>query len=268
MVLSLAARLLLGAALPACLVASAASAQASGGNHERVFAPVLIMHHVKPDKPTDDQIELGLTLPPALFGQDIDYLATHGYHTISARQLVSYLRSGGKLPSKPVVLTFDDGYTDMYTQVYPVLRKHQMTATFFVVPGFFDRPRYLTWKQVIDMSRHGMDIEAHSMTHPDLTTLSPARAWQEIWGSRHVLQSRLHRPVEVFAYPYGAYNASVLNDVSKAGYWAGFTTHRGYRQARSQLLTLPRVYVTREDIPALFARLLTGGAAIPGQSTR
>lgn len=216
------------------------------------------MHHVKADKPTDDAMERGLTIPPPIFAADIHYLVSHGYHSVSARRLVSYLRRGGKLPPHPVVLTFDDGYADAYTNIYPVLRRNHLTATFFICPGLLGRPRYLTWKQVQDMSRHGMDIEAHSMTHPDLTAVPAAQTWGEIYQSRAILQSRLHRPVDIFAYPYGSFNALVVQDVQKAGYWAAFTTREGWWQQADQLMSLPRVYVTRTDTIRELAQILIG----------
>jgi peptidoglycan/xylan/chitin deacetylase (PgdA/CDA1 family) len=250
------ARFVVGLLLGLAIVAPS-TAGAGTATHARVFVPVLIMHHVKPDKPTDDATERGLTIPPARFTSDIAYLASHHYHSITARTLVSYLRYGGKLPSKPVVLTFDDGYADMYSYVYPVLRTYHMRATFFVIAGLVGTPRYLTWPQVISLDRHGMDIEAHTMTHPDLTIVPRAQVWGEVDRSRMVLQSRLHHSVVLFAYPYGSYNALVLQDVQKAGYWAAFTTHQGWWQQASRLLTLPRVYVDRDDsIPILAGRLV------------
>jgi peptidoglycan/xylan/chitin deacetylase (PgdA/CDA1 family) len=133
-----------------------------------------------------------------------------------------------------------------------------MTATFFIIAGKVGQPRYLTWSQVLDMDRHGMDIEAHTMSHPDLTIVPPAQDWGEIDESRIVLQSRLHHSVVLFAYPYGAYNALVLNDVRRARYWAAFTTHQGWWQQASQALTLPRVYVDRDDTLSILAGRLTG----------
>ncbi|GAC1473197.1 MAG: hypothetical protein PVSMB7_26840 [Chloroflexota bacterium] len=206
------------------------------------LVPVFTFHHVKWLKPADNAIERGLTVQPDLFAAEMRYLLVSGHHPITALRLVSFLRTGGTLPTRAVVLTFDDGYADMYTQVYPYLRRSHLRATFFIVPGFLDTPRYLTWTQVADMARHGMDIEAHSLTHPDLTTLPPARAAREVAGSRRELQSRLHRSVSLFAYPYGAVNASVIEDVRKAGYLAAFTTRQGWWQSRSDRLTLPRVY--------------------------
>lgn len=219
----------------------------------RQFVPILVMHHVKPLKPSDDAIERGLTLLPAQFDAEMAYLVRSGYHTVSMARLVASLRSGPRLPAKSVVLTFDDGYNDVYPNVYKVLRRDHLTATFFIVPGFLNTSRYLTWSEVIDMSRHGMDIEAHSMTHPDLTTVHGARLWYEISNSRSVLRDRLHKAVQVFAYPYGAYNAEVLRDLSRAGFLAAVTTHQGWWQSRGALYTMPRVYVDLDDSLSIFA---------------
>jgi peptidoglycan/xylan/chitin deacetylase (PgdA/CDA1 family) len=215
--------------------------------------PVLIYHHVKWLKPTDNAIERGLTVLPSQFVAQLNFLVKMQYHPMSATALVRYLRSGGSLPSNPVVLSFDDGYIDMFGTVYHLLRKMHVTATFFIVPGFLGTARYLSWQQVEQMARTGMDIEAHSMTHPDLTTVPAAQQWTEVAQSRRELERRLHRIVRVFAYPYGAYNGSVLSAVAKAGYWGGFTTREGWWENRSELLTLPRVYVDIDDSPQIFS---------------
>jgi peptidoglycan/xylan/chitin deacetylase (PgdA/CDA1 family) len=151
----------------------------------------------------------------------------------------------------------------MWPQVYHVLRTRHMTGTFFVAPGLLSTPRYMTWTQVWEMQRHGMDIEAHTMTHPDLTLVPAAQAWGEISGSRQVLRQRLHAAPTVFAYPYGSYNARILADVRRAGYLGAFTTHQGWWQDAAQAFTLPRVYVDRDDSLADFAgRLVANPRAL------
>src|SRR5579859_3178247 len=184
-----------------------------GSSSRHVFVPVLIYHHVKWLKPSDDAIERGLTVLPSQFGQELAYLARNGYHLVSTRQIALYLRGGHSLPRRPVALSFDDGYSDVYLNVYRVLRSRHMTATFFIVPGFLGTSRYLTWSQVRTMSQNGMDIEAHSMTHPDLRAISPAQRWSEIVDSRQLLEARLQTSVRVFAYPYGGFNNSIVDQV-------------------------------------------------------
>lgn len=211
------------------------------------YVPVLIYHHIKALKPADNATERGLTILPSQFRAQLQYLQSHRYHSVSAAMLVAALLGKGRLPPKPVVLTFDDGYRDMYANVYPLLRRLKMAATFFVVPGFLGTARYLTWTQVEEMSRHGMDIEAHTMTHPDLTLVPAAQARDEVARSRQLLQSRLHKSVRVFAYPYGDYNAAVLRDVKAAGYRAAFTTRQGWIESSAGMLTLSRVYANHDE---------------------
>jgi peptidoglycan/xylan/chitin deacetylase (PgdA/CDA1 family) len=225
----------------------------AAGAHDSVFVPVLLFHHVKLTRPGDDAIERGLTISPAQFMQELHYLQVGQYHAISASRLVQYLLTGGKLPARPIVLTFDDGYSDVYANVYQVLRRARMTATFFVVPHFLNTPRYLKWSQLEDMQAHGMDIEAHTLTHPDLTLLDAGKLATEVLGSRQEIERRLRKPARIFAYPYGAFDQRVLATVRRAGYWGAFTTRQGWWATRASLLTLPRVYVDNDDTPGIFA---------------
>jgi peptidoglycan/xylan/chitin deacetylase (PgdA/CDA1 family) len=252
-------RALLLAVLCAAFVTAARPAAAAHPNVRQYYVPVLIYHHIKWSKPSDDATERGLTIYPTQFAAHIKYLRTNHYHAISALTLTEALRGSARIPSKPVVLTFDDGYTDIYDNVYKVLRRDHMTATFFIIAGLVGQPRYLTWPQIEDMAKHGMDIEAHTMTHPDLTVVPAAQTWGEIYQSRLVLQQHLHRPVHVFCYPYGAYDTLVLQDVKKAGYWAAFTTQEGYIESSAHMLTLPRVYANHDDSVPVNASMIHAG---------
>jgi peptidoglycan/xylan/chitin deacetylase (PgdA/CDA1 family) len=255
-------RITLGALI--CLVVWTGSAATVWGAHapRRAFVPVLIYHHVKWLKPSDDAIERGLTVLPSQFGAQLDFLASAGYHAVTAAEVVAYLRGGKRLAEHPVALTFDDGYSDVFHNVFPQLTRRRMHATFFIVPGFLDRPRYLTWVQVETMAAHGMDIEAHSLTHPDLTTVSPTQLRGEVRGSRRVLEARLRRSVRVFAYPYGAYDYQVRAALIDAGFYASFTTNEGWWQTTKDLYILPRVYVDIDDTLEIFKGRLVADPSI------
>jgi peptidoglycan/xylan/chitin deacetylase (PgdA/CDA1 family) len=214
---------------------------------------VLIYHHVKTLKPTDDAIERGLTVSPSQFHRQLLYLRKASYHAVTAAQLMQHLRTGSSLPPKPVVLTFDDGYKDIFQGVYqPLLRTH-MKGTFFIVPSFLGTPRYLTWHQVQIMAAHGMDIEAHTMTHPDLTRISAVSLRWQLTESRRELQARTHRAVKLFAYPYGSYSPAVVSAVARAGYQGAFTTQEGWVASSAHPLLEPRVYVDDDDMIRIFA---------------
>jgi len=229
------------------------------GRHTTVrsaFIPVLIYHHVKLTRPTDDATERGLTISPQQFSSELAYLQRARYHTITADRLVSFFHGRASLPSRPVMLTFDDGYVDVYHAVYSLLRERHMTAIFFIVPGFLGRQRYMNAAQVRDMADHGMDIEAHTMTHPDLTTLPYRSALREIKISREFLQRLIRHSVRAFAYPYGAYNRSTLQAVAASQFEVAFSTRAGWIQSSEAALTLPRVYIDADDsLPNFAARL-------------
>jgi peptidoglycan/xylan/chitin deacetylase (PgdA/CDA1 family) len=107
-----------------------------------------------------------------------------------------------------------------------------------------------------------MDIESHTMTHPDLTTISPAHVRWQLAESRRELQARLHRSVRLFAYPYGSYSPLVVSAVARAGYLAAFTTRQGWWQTSAGLLTEPRVYVDLDDTIQIFAGRLRAEARV------
>lgn len=245
------------------LLAGPFSVQAAPRVNTRViFAPVLIYHHVQPLKPSDDAIERGLTVLPGQFVAQLRYLHAAHYHVVTAAQLVSFLSAGTTLPAKPIVLTFDDGYKDVYRGVYePLLRAH-LRATFFIVPSFLGTPRYLNWQQVQTMARHGMDMEAHTMTHPDLTRIGPRSVRWQLTESRRELQGRLRHPVRLFAYPYGTYSPSVVAAVAAAGYVAAFTTQEGWVASSSRAFIEPRVYVDIDDTLAIFAGRVRADARV------
>jgi peptidoglycan/xylan/chitin deacetylase (PgdA/CDA1 family) len=235
---------------------------ASASVTRQVFAPVLIYHHVKPLLPSDDAIERGLTVLPSQFEAQIRYLRTTGYRVITAAQLARHLRTGSALPAKPVVLSFDDGYADTFGQVYGRLLRAHVKGTFFIVPSFLGTPRYLSWRQVEIMAAQGMDIEAHTMTHPDLTRIGPRSVRWQLTESRRELRARLHRAVNVMAYPYGAYSQQVVAAVARAGYQAAFTTQQGWVESSAHPLIEPRVYVDIDDTLAIFAGRVRGDPRI------
>jgi peptidoglycan/xylan/chitin deacetylase (PgdA/CDA1 family) len=115
------------------------------------------------------------------------------------------------------------------------------------------------------MAAHGMDIESHTMTHPELTRIGQRSLRWQLSESRHELQMKVHHPVRLFAYPYGAYSRTVVTAVARAGYLAAFTTQQGWVQTGAQLLTEPRVYVDIDDSLAIFAGRLRDDPRILAQ---
>jgi peptidoglycan/xylan/chitin deacetylase (PgdA/CDA1 family) len=158
-------------------------------------------------------------------------------------QLIGHLKHGLVLPAKPIILSFDDGLKDDYTVVFPILKKHDFVGTFFVITDSVGHSAFMNWKQILEMSAAGMDIQAHTVTHPRLTAVSHEVAVQEIVESKKILENHLKKPVTVLAYPYGCYNDDVIAITKAAGYEGAATVsglNDGYVFRADRSYTLDR----------------------------
>ena len=230
--------------------------------------PILMYHKINPDPCAGG---LGLRVPPAKFAEQMEYLARHGYQTVSLAEAAAWIKGEGKLPARPVVLTFDDGYLDNYQYAFPVLKKYGFTATVFVVAGCaggtnaFDvragrqpENRLAGWPELAEMARSGITIGAHTLDHPRLTEVPPEEALRQIKRSREVIEKKLNRPVLFFSYPYGSYNGEVLRLVKESGYLAAVTTTRGLATRRSNPYALKRIRIMGNYDLKKFISELTG----------
>lgn len=213
--------------------------------------PILMYHKVNPDPRTGG---LGLRVPPQKFARQMEYLAGHGFHTVSLTDVVDHFQKGKPLPLRPVVITFDDGYLDNYTYAFPILKKYGFTATIFVVANtvgktnVFDAKiqpvnKMAGWRELKEMAGYGITIGSHTLDHPNLTRLSLEEARHQIKESKALLEAHLGRPVEVFCYPYGKYNHELARVVRESGYRAAVTTGQGLAGPGDDPFTLKRVRV-------------------------
>ena len=214
---------------------------------ERVIGvPILMYHHVGETPPDADRLRRNLTVSTADFEAQISYLQQAGYSPVSGAQLFKALYYNKPLPPKPVLLTFDDGYLDNYTVAAPILHKFGFTGTFYLVTGQVGSGEYMSWEQVAGLARLGMDIGSHTVSHPDLTTLSPEDLSRELKESAAAIRSRLGHPVYWFCYPTGRYDDDVKAAAREAGYLLAVTTDWGESQSSADPLGLKR-YRIRSD---------------------
>jgi len=200
-----------------------------------VLAVVLSACSGRPEVPilTHHSISRGgdeFAVPPDRFEAELDALARSGLRTVSFHDWLD----GKPLPPHPVILTFDDGYEDAYSTAFPALRARGMTATFFLVPSWIGADaahrvvrkeggatvRYLVWPEAVAMSAAGMEIGSHGESHLRLSGLSDQQVREEALQSRLEIEAHLHRPVEVFAYPYSASRTRLRTALRDAGYRA------------------------------------------------
>ncbi|MCL5256840.1 MAG: polysaccharide deacetylase family protein, partial [Chloroflexi bacterium] len=196
-----------------------------------VGVPILMYHHVRLLPANANSIERGLTVLPYSFLQELDYLVSQRYTTVGLQDLLDASAGKKSLPAKPVILTFDDGYEDAYSLVFPALRQRGCTATFFVLSGLVGSPGYLSWDQVKAMSDAGMEMEAHGVIHLDLTRLSASGAAEQMRLSKEQIETHTGKRVDFYCYPSGRYNASTVHLLESNGYVAAVTTDRGIASA-------------------------------------
>jgi peptidoglycan/xylan/chitin deacetylase (PgdA/CDA1 family) len=220
-----------------------------------VHVPVLTYHRVAPLSAVGQP---DLKVDPANFAAELAALHAAGYHTIHQAQLFDALYKGAPLPSKPIIISVDDGYIDDVRTILPDLERWHMVATFFVITGRMTEPGFLSAGQIRELDRAGMDVGDHTAYHLDLPDLAPIELRSETAGSRQVLQHVLGHPVYYFAYPFGAYDAAVVNAVRAAGFTLAYSTAGGTTESTAAPLTMPRVHVGRSETPAGLLSLLGG----------
>jgi peptidoglycan/xylan/chitin deacetylase (PgdA/CDA1 family) len=216
-----------------------------------VKVPILMYHYISVPPADADIYRVDLSVPPDLFAAHLDRLQAEGYTTISLYQLLAHLTQGVPLPQKPVVITFDDGYRDVYENAFPVLRAHGMTATFFVITDFLDeqRPLYLSWDMAREMLAAGMSIESHSRNHFTLKGQNDDYlVWQAL-GSLETLQYELGVRPRFISYPAGDYDQRTIDVFKSANYWGGLTTEQGTEQSSEHPFELERIRVRATTTP-------------------
>ena len=189
------------------------------------LVPIFMYHHVS-NLPTSNLLDYSLTVRTTDFAQQLDWLSQHGYQSVTQSDLFNALYYGKVLPAHPVMLTFDDGYKDVYTDALPALLAHHYRGVFYIITGMIGG-RYMTWKQVRTLATDGMQISSHTIHHINIGE-PPAgtSTQQELLGSKATLEAHLGQPVQFFCYPTGepfhhdtvAEQQTVLTDLFNDGY--------------------------------------------------
>jgi peptidoglycan/xylan/chitin deacetylase (PgdA/CDA1 family) len=183
------------------------------------------------------------------------WLAHHGYHGVTLHQVYEYWTNGAALPPHPVVVSFDDGYRSDDTRARPVLwRLHWPGVLNLQVDNLNAEDALPPWR-VRNLIFAGWELDAHTITHPDLTRLDDAQLWHEVHGSRVELERRFHVAVDFFCYPAGRYDTHVIDVVRRAGFLGATTTRFGIARP-PHLYELSRVRVNGSDGVSGFAKKL------------
>jgi peptidoglycan/xylan/chitin deacetylase (PgdA/CDA1 family) len=210
--------------------------------------PILMYHYVRTVNDPADQVGINLSVRPELFDAQMRYLAENGYTTLTMQEVHAILNGQKTLPAKPIALTFDDGYRDFYTNAWPILNKYGLKATNYVVTDFIGWEQYMSWPMLQELDVTGqIEFGAHTRSHPDLRAISAERRWDEIIGSKAILEQGLGHPIGAFCYPAGFYNAAVIADVKRANYLTATTVEPGTKQNIQSAFEMPRIRVNGPD---------------------
>jgi peptidoglycan/xylan/chitin deacetylase (PgdA/CDA1 family) len=168
----------------------------------KLVVPIFMYHHVS-RRPARDLLDYNLTVTTNDFAQQLTWLQQNGYHSISETDLFNALYYGKVLPAHPMMLTFDDGYEDMYTDALPVILQHQDRGIFYIITGMIGRD-YMTWEQIQTLAHDGMQIASHTVHHINIGQPPAGTSTQaELLVSKQTLEAQLDQPVQFFCYPVG-----------------------------------------------------------------
>lgn len=212
--------------------------------------PVLMYHSINYEKGNI------LRVPAEKFAAQMKWLHDNGYHTISLDELYSAVSAtkpqSKRLPEKSVVITFDDGYGDNYTNAFPVIKKYHFKATVFMITSKIGdaKDNYLTAAQIKEMDANGMKVEGHTVTHPDLSSLSYKNQLKQLADSKRTLEELLGHNIYYMAYPSGKYNDNTIKAAIETGYRMCFKMKGGVGSVYDGIYKFPRAFVG-EDLQDL-----------------
>lgn len=212
--------------------------------------PILYYHSVSPSANNE------VIITPELLRSELQYLKNEGYTTLTLKDLSDYLLNNSPVPSKSIVITFDDGYMDNYNNAFPILKELEMNATIFCITSKLDGSYYLSPDAIKEMSNYGIDIQSHTINHPKLDSLTYDKQLAELKESKQALESITGKPVTSIAYPFGNFNDDTIRAAKAAGYSFGFTTNRGLADRTDDSFKIDRIYISSNYNLKLFKEIL------------
>ncbi len=188
----------------------------------RKQVPILCYHQIRDWKPTDSKTSKEYIVPPAAFAAQMRMLADSGYHCITPDQLYAYLTSGARLPSKPIILSFDDTDLDQYTVAYPEMKKYGFKGLFFIMTVSLGRPHYMSRDQVRTLSDEGNIIGSHTWDHHNVKKYEGNDWIVQLDKPTKTLEQITGKNIRYFAYPFGLWNTAAFPELKKRGFIAAF----------------------------------------------
>jgi peptidoglycan/xylan/chitin deacetylase (PgdA/CDA1 family) len=234
----------------------------------------ILMYHVI-DVPQPATPNQNLWVDPSEFQAEVTWLAGRGYQAVTVQQWWDAWHGGTALPARPVIISLDDGFRGWYTNAFPILQAAGFTGSMQLALSHLGRLQSApagglspyAWKiqpyMVREMVEAGWELDSHSLTHPMLSTVSPAQLHAEVYDSRSALRAQFGVPVNFFCYPYGDYSPTVIAAVKGAGYLGALSVNAGVASSAQNPYVLRRIGVDRgEGVAGLRAAFRSYGLPV------
>ena len=208
----------------------------------RPQVPVLCYHQIREWRGNESRGVKDMVVPPATFKSQMQLLADSGYQTVLPDDLYAYLTEGKPLPSKPVMLTFDDSDRDQYAIAAPEMKQHGFKGVFFIMTVSLGRSIYMNKEQVKELSDEGHVIASHTWDHQNVRKYKDGDWETQIVKPTRQLEEITGKPVQYFAYPFGAWNKEAIPELKKYNVKAAFQLST-QRDSAEPLYTIRRMIV-------------------------
>ena len=231
--------------------------------------PILMYHSVSEGRQEGVRPYYETTTSSQVFAEHMKFLHENEYSVIDFGYVARCLKRGKRIEQKTVVITFDDGFHDFYTQAFPVLQRYRFSATVFLPTGFirnvrrsFSGKECITWNEVRELHGKGVTFGSHTVTHPRLSLLELQHVEFELKHSKERIQNEIGEPIDSFSYPFAFpeedkhFTANLRVLMQSVGYNNGVTTTIGTITPADNLLFLKRIPINSfDDLPLFRAKL-------------
>ncbi|GGL51698.1 polysaccharide deacetylase family protein [Sporolactobacillus putidus] len=199
--------------------------------------PILMYHSISKGNNS-------LHVPEQDFQAEMKWIKDHGYVTLTPAEAYLVLTRDIKPGKKCVLITLDDGYRDSYRTAYPIFRKYGLHATIFMIGKKIGAHNHLTISEMMEMTKHGISIQSHTINHQDLTLLSPGRQKAEMALSKALFDQMFTQETLSLSYPFGRYDSETLKLARETGYKMAVTTKPGAASRIQGMFALHRIRIS------------------------
>ena len=218
---------------------------------------VILMYHMVSEPKTAAEVKYAC--PPKQFEQHLQMLLNEGFKPVSIDAVENYYTHQTRLPDKAFLISLDDGFEDNYSNAFPILQRYNIPAVIYLATGLlgktnqwmnvptFSVRNMLSWTQIQDMAKQGIDFGSHTVTHPKLTELDDDSVSKELIQSKQLIEAQLGAECRHFAYPYGLMTEKTRELVRQAGFKTACSTRSGFNNAERDPFMLHRIEVYGND---------------------